>query len=97
VLQLQDHTTLPYRHITVERGDNGGVVATAQELLGVTADGVFGPQSEQAVRKAQQRAGLATTGVIDGPTWAALDPGRERVKAIEDLRGGRVEDSTVRD
>jgi peptidoglycan hydrolase-like protein with peptidoglycan-binding domain len=97
VLQLQDHPTLPYRHITVERGDNGGVVATAQELLGVTADGVFGPQSEQAVRKAQQRAGLATTGVIDGPTWAALDPGRERVKAIEDLRGGRVEDSTVRD
>jgi len=97
VLELQAHPTLPYRHLSVESGDSGGVVAAVQELVDVEPDGAFGPQTERAVRTAQSEAGLEPTGVVDGPTWAALDPGRVKVAAVEDLRGGRIAASSVRD
>jgi peptidoglycan hydrolase-like protein with peptidoglycan-binding domain len=41
----------------------------------VTIDGIFGPNTEAAV-KAQQRAfGLAQTGVVDNNTWTKLIEG----------------------
>jgi peptidoglycan hydrolase-like protein with peptidoglycan-binding domain len=35
-------------------------------------DGIFGPQTEQAVRSFQQGAGLGVDGIVGPRTWAAL-------------------------
>ncbi|MGB6021835.1 MAG: peptidoglycan-binding protein [Ornithinimicrobium sp.] len=72
-LEQADHPTLPYRSTTVANGDTGPVVVKVQELLGAEADGAFGPNTEKAVRSAQAEADIEVTGVVDGPTWAALD------------------------
>lgn len=97
LLEQRDQPTLPYRQLTAEVGDEGSVVKAAQQLLGVKADGVFGPNTEAAVREAQAEADVPVSGIIDGPTWAALDVGEVPASAIEDLRGGHVDPSTVLD
>ncbi|SEA20306.1 N-acetylmuramidase domain-containing protein [Rubrimonas cliftonensis] len=40
----------------------------------VRVDGVYGPRTEAAVRRAQEAAGLARDGVAGPDTWASLDP-----------------------
>ncbi len=35
----------------------------------ISADGIFGPRTEEAVRKFQSVFGLPVTGVVDYPTW----------------------------
>ena len=40
--------------------------------LPLTADGVFGPATEAAVRRLQQGSGLPVTGNLDPATWALL-------------------------
>jgi peptidoglycan hydrolase-like protein with peptidoglycan-binding domain len=47
-------------------------VAAVQERLGVTADGVIGPQTRRAVRRFQRRHGLTVDGVIGPRTLRAL-------------------------
>jgi peptidoglycan hydrolase-like protein with peptidoglycan-binding domain len=51
----------------------GGAVRLLQELLGVDADGSFGPKTEAAVKAVQEAAELEPTGVVDGPTWTAVE------------------------
>ena len=63
----------------------GGAVSVLQELLGVDVDGSFGPLTQEAVMALQEEAGLEPTGVVDGPTWAA-------VEAVA-LEAGRAEGS----
>lgn len=47
-------------------GDHGGHVALAQRRMRLTADGVFGPLTERAVKV------HSAAGVIDPPTFAAI-------------------------
>ncbi|MFB9731983.1 peptidoglycan-binding domain-containing protein [Ornithinimicrobium kibberense] len=55
-------------------GDHaGGAVALLQGLLDLETDGSFGPMTAEAVRQVQQAAGLEVTGVVDGPTWVAVE------------------------
>jgi peptidoglycan hydrolase-like protein with peptidoglycan-binding domain len=56
----------------VKRGDGGTLVAVYQGVLGVHADGLFGPITDRAVRKAQAAAGLAVDGIIGPNTARAL-------------------------
>ena len=57
----------------LEFGDRGKAVARVQRALGITADGVFGPDTLQAVRSFQQRAGLIVDGIVGPQTRLALD------------------------
>ena len=57
---------------TIRRTDAGNEVYALQLLLGVYADGIFGPNTEQAVMAYQQANGLAADGIVGKNTWAAL-------------------------
>ncbi len=61
---LEGRTDSPYA---------GGAVTLLQELVDVEADGIFGPLTAEAVAELQEAAGLEPTGVVDGPTWAAVE------------------------
>lgn len=53
-------------------GDKGHYVKQVQEKLGITADGDFGPITENAVKLFQQQAGLVVDGIVGRNTWEAL-------------------------
>ncbi|HET9737767.1 MAG TPA: peptidoglycan DD-metalloendopeptidase family protein, partial [Solirubrobacteraceae bacterium] len=53
-------------------GDTGEAVAAVQTELQITADGIFGPQTEGAVKAFQLAQRMEATGVVDAKTWAAL-------------------------
>jgi peptidoglycan hydrolase-like protein with peptidoglycan-binding domain len=59
-----------------QRGASSGVSASvlrsAQRALGITADGVAGPQTRRAVRRFQRAHGLTVDGIIGPQTLAAL-------------------------
>lgn len=62
----------------LKRGDKGPYVKELQNyLLGwefnVDIDSIFGPKTESAVRSFQSTHQLETSGVVDAPTWDALD------------------------
>ncbi|AXH96925.1 peptidoglycan-binding domain-containing protein [Ornithinimicrobium avium] len=65
----------------------GGAVRLLQQLLGVDADGSFGPQTEKAVEKLQKSADLEPTGVVDGPTWVALEKVAQQEGRLEEAPG----------
>jgi len=50
----------------------GSAIAAAQRALGITADGVAGPQTRRAVRRFQRANGLTVDGVLGPQTYAAL-------------------------
>lgn len=56
---------------TVRRGDTGGAVAAVQRIVGVTADGVFGPLTERAVRRWQAIHSLVSDGIWGPKSWRA--------------------------
>lgn len=56
-------------------GSRGDGVKAVQRLLGIAADGVFGPGTDTAVRAFQRSAGLKDDGVVGPATMAALSRG----------------------
>jgi putative chitinase len=61
----------------LRQGDSGPDVTVLQTALtdhrfAVSADGVFGPGTETAVKQFQLSAGLTGDGVVGSQTWAAL-------------------------
>jgi murein DD-endopeptidase MepM/ murein hydrolase activator NlpD len=56
----------------LQRGSTGSTVAQVQRVLGVAADGIFGPVTAGALRDFQTRNGLPRTGKVDSATWLAL-------------------------
>ncbi len=53
-------------------GDTGEAVAAVQAQLRIPADGIFGPQTEGAVKTFQLNSGLAGTGIVDAKTWVEI-------------------------
>jgi len=58
---------------TLRRGAGGPLVSTIQSKLGVPDDGVFGAETEAAVRGFQRRTGLIPDGIVGPKSWDALD------------------------
>jgi putative chitinase len=56
----------------LKNGSNGPEVAKMQALLGVGADGSFGPGTETAVKAWQQANGLTPDGIVGDATWAKM-------------------------
>jgi peptidoglycan hydrolase-like protein with peptidoglycan-binding domain len=53
-------------------GSNGSTVAALQRALGISADGVYGPQTRRAVRAFQAAHGLIVDGIAGPQTLGAL-------------------------
>jgi lysozyme family protein len=51
---------------------SGSSVAALQQALGITADGIYGPQTRKAVRRFQRANGLTVDGIAGPQTLAAL-------------------------
>ena len=58
--------------VIVKRGDRGMAVRAIQGQLGITADGVFGPMTERAVKRFQRRHNLVPDGIVGPLTRSAL-------------------------
>ena len=57
---------------TLRIGDKGDEVKKLQKLLKINADGVFGAQTEKAVKDFQWGHGLEMDGIVGEKTWSAL-------------------------
>ncbi|MGH2844483.1 MAG: peptidoglycan DD-metalloendopeptidase family protein, partial [Thermoleophilaceae bacterium] len=58
--------------LPLQLGSQGALVAHVQKALHIQADGIFGPQTDGAVRQYQSRAGLQVDGIVGPATWGAL-------------------------
>jgi len=58
--------------VVVKRGDRGSAVRSIQQGLGIPADGVFGEQTERAVKRFQRRHDLVPDGIVGPLTRGAL-------------------------
>lgn len=57
---------------TIKQGAQGNITSWVQSRLGISADGIFGGQTRQAVIDFQKAHGLDADGVIGRQTWRAL-------------------------
>jgi peptidoglycan hydrolase-like protein with peptidoglycan-binding domain len=77
---------------TLRQGARGSSVLRLQQLLinksclSGTADGVFGAQTQEALRQCQQQHGLTSDGVAGPATWRALNPGQTTTRTITPTR-----------
>ena len=53
-------------------GSKGVSVKELQKLLGLTADGDFGPKTENAVKNFQKKHNLTEDGIVGSKTWQVL-------------------------
>ena len=73
----------PAPGVTLREGSTGPAVSALQYFISIIGqfssavpvlaiDGIFGPQTAQAVNTVQSRLGLPVTGVVDQATWQGI-------------------------
>lgn len=55
--------------VTIKRGSRGDLVRAWQRVLGVVADGIFGPNTELATTRWQLEHNLPPDGVVQSEMW----------------------------
>lgn len=73
LLEQRDYPFVGNRRTVLRVGDTGDTVAAVQRLLGLPGTGVYDLATRDAVKAAQARAGLASTGVVASRTWSLFD------------------------
>jgi hypothetical protein len=68
----KDKKAAPAAFKPLKNGSKGPAVKTVQTLLGIKADGSFGPGTAKAVQDFQKKSSLPVTGVVDQATLKAL-------------------------
>ena len=58
--------------MVIKLGSRGKRVAQIQTLLGLKPDGVFGPNTELAVKMWQKKNGLLPDGIVGPKTWKKI-------------------------
>lgn len=71
---------------TYKKGSKGKNVTLIQQALGIKTDGVFGAQTEDAVKAWQSSHGLDPDGIVGNLTWATLFPKAEKTKLVKSAR-----------
>ncbi|MTD43217.1 hypothetical protein GKE82_02570 [Conexibacter sp. W3-3-2] len=61
----------------LEKGDRGDRVEKLQQMLGLRADGVFGPGTLRAVKRFQRRHRITADGIVGAGTWRMLRRARD--------------------
>ncbi len=61
--------TPPTSYPVLSEGARAPEVELAQKVIGVTADGIFGPATRSALTSWQRSNGVSATGVLDKATW----------------------------
>ncbi|WP_068403114.1 peptidoglycan-binding domain-containing protein [Kribbia dieselivorans] len=61
-----------YAGTTLRLGSRGEAVKAVQRALKITADGMFGPATEAAVREYQRTKKLTVNGIVTNEVWDAL-------------------------
>jgi len=56
----------------LKRGTRGSGVTALQKRLGIRADGIYGPETQSAVKRLQRRHGLVVDGIVGSQTRAKL-------------------------
>jgi N-acetylmuramoyl-L-alanine amidase len=63
---------VPYPGHYVRKGNQGNDVKRVQRAVNVMPDGIFGPNTEAAVKDYQRRHGLSVDGIVGINTWNTL-------------------------
>jgi peptidoglycan hydrolase-like protein with peptidoglycan-binding domain len=84
-----------YELVLLKQGTRGESVKKLQEILGIAADGQFGPGTEKAVRDYQQKNGLVTDGMAGPATLMHMKPFKEIT--AETVKASQVPASSVAD
>lgn len=61
----------------LKKGSTGEDVKKIQSLLGCTADGIFGNDTERLVKEWQKNNGLDVDGIVGNKTWNAMFPSEQ--------------------
>jgi len=67
----------------LKSGRSGKAVEEIQAMLGIKADGKFGPQTKEAVKKFQQENGLKVDGIVGKNTLTALRKKKSDAEAAD--------------
>jgi peptidoglycan hydrolase-like protein with peptidoglycan-binding domain len=76
--------------ITIGSESQGRQVELLQRALGIAVDGVYGPETEAAVRAFQSAHGLAVDGIVGPETGAAMRGGARAVASSTGVRRDAV-------
>ena len=87
----QPHATVGTPNAIVTTGDSGSDVRSLQKMLRITADGVYGSKTEQAVRDFQIKHKLLVDGIVGPETATALVN-----KTVESAKSSAAKSSTAK-